>query len=175
MPTHRSKLDIRKVIEATAVLAKRSLDHEIGSKTLLALLYIANRECLKKSGRPLIGGTLRALKYGPVHSEVYDLIKDREDAPGLPAWSQYFHTDGVMVVLDKDPGINALSRFEVKLLNDAAEKYAGWEPFDLSRETHKFSEYVTTYRKGRPGTITLGEADSCARPDPNAHLNPARS
>ena len=76
------KLDSKKAVEAAAILARQSPGQKISRKRLLALLYIANRECLKRSGRPIIGGRLVAMKYGPIHGEVYDLINQREGADG---------------------------------------------------------------------------------------------
>src|SRR4051812_12952511 len=97
------KLDSRKAIEATAFLAGRSPGRRIGSKRLLALLYAANRECLKRSGRPLLGGRLAAMKYGPIHADVYDLIKQREASEGTPQWASHFHNEHYYLVLDRDP------------------------------------------------------------------------
>ena len=149
------KLDSRKAIEAAAILAGRSPGHRIGRKRLLALLYIANRECLKQSARPLVGGRVAAMQYGPIHTDLYDLIRKREGAEGLAEWSQHFHNENYFVVLDKDPGVNALSRFEARVLAQTVEKYEKVEDFDLARLTHRFTEYGTTYTKGKARTISL--------------------
>src|SRR4051794_21960820 len=97
------KLDGRKALEVAAILAKHSPGQRIGSKRLLALLYTANRESLRRSGRPLLGGRLTAMKYGPIHADVYDLIKQREGAEGLDDWAKHFHNEHYHLVLDKDP------------------------------------------------------------------------
>jgi uncharacterized phage-associated protein len=152
----RFKLDSRKAIEATAILARLSPDRKIGSKRLLALLYIASRECLKRSGRPLLGGTLVAMKYGPINARVYDLIREKKDADGSADWVQHFHKDGYHIVLDKDPGMNALSRFEARLLEDTLRKYERNDDWDIALLTHKFPEYHKTYcRKTKPRAISL--------------------
>jgi hypothetical protein len=152
----RFKLDSRKAIEATAILARLSSDRKIGSKRLLALLYIASRECLKRSGRPLLGGTLVAMKYGPINARVYDLIREKKDADGSADWAQHFHKDGYHIVLDKDPGMNALSRFEARLLEDTLRKHEKDDDWDIALLTHKFPEYHQTYRrKTKPRAISL--------------------
>ena len=83
---YKFKLDSRKAIEATAILAGLSPGRRIGRKRLLALLYIASRECLKKSARPLLGGRLVAMTHGPVHSGVLDLIDQTEGTEGTAEW-----------------------------------------------------------------------------------------
>jgi uncharacterized phage-associated protein len=156
MAVQKLKLDSRKAIEASAILAQSLPGHRISNKRLLALLYIANRECLKKSARPLIGGKVVAMQHGPVHADLYDLTKAKEGAEGVAEWSQHFHSEGYSVVLDKDPGVNALSRFEVRILNQTIEKYEEVDDFDVARVTHNFSEYGTTYKKkGKKRTISL--------------------
>ena len=147
------KLDNRKAIEAAAILAGLSPGRKIGRKRLLALLYIASRECLKKSGRPLLGGSLVAMRYGPVHSGVLDLINEKDGEAA--EWARHFHNDGFYVTLDEDPGVNSLSRFESRVLADTLKKHEDVEDFDLARLTHKFSEYVVNYQKGRGRRITL--------------------
>ena len=152
----RLKLDSRKAIEAAAILARLSPDRKISSKRLLALLYIASRECLKRSGRPLLGGTLIAMKYGPINERVYDLIKEKEDVEGVADWAQHFHKEGYHVVLDKDPGMNALSRFEARLLVETLRKHEEVDDFDVALLTHKFLEYRNAYiPKRKPRRIPL--------------------
>jgi hypothetical protein len=151
------KLDSRKAIEAAAILAGKSPGRKIGRKRLLALIYIASRKCLRRSGRPLLGGRLVAMQYGPIHGDVYDLIQQREDAEGSAEWSRHFHNEGHEVVLDKDPGISALSRFEAKALTDTFEQYEGEEDFDIARETHRLQEYVVARRKGKARRISLAQ------------------
>lgn len=149
------KLDSRKAIEVVAILAGQSPDHKIGRKRLLALLYIANRECLKKSGRPMLGGRLMAMKYGPIHGDVYDLIQNREGADGGPEWSKHFHAEGYNIVLDDDPGKNVLSRFESRILTEVLKRYENDDDWDVALQTHVFTEYKSVFAKGRARTIPL--------------------
>lgn len=151
-PVFRHKLDTRKAIQAAAILARGSRDAgRIGSKRLLALLYIANRECLKRSGRPLVGGVILAMQHGPIHGEVYDLIRRKEGVKGLEDWSKHFHNDDYIVVLDDDPGVGDLSRFEIGIINEVLESYQDEDDFDLARLTHRFHEYAYTYKRKVPG------------------------
>jgi len=160
------KLDSRKAIEAAALLAGQSPGRRISRKRLLALIYIANRECIKQSARPLLGGRLAAMQHGPVHADLYDLIKERRGADGLVEWSRHFHNEDYFVVLDEDPGVNALSRFEARTLVETARKYKQADDFDVARQTHRFTEYGITYKKGKARTISLEKVIHAVSPSP---------
>lgn len=140
------KLDARKAIEASATLLRLHRNRVMGKKRLLAMLYIADRESLHQTGRPIVGGRISALRYGPIHSEVYSLIQGSHSDE--PQWSECFSNDIYFVVMDKDPGVSALSRYEVNLLNEITERYAGLDDFDIADLTHEFSEYKATYVPG---------------------------
>ena len=169
MPINKFKLDSRKAIEAAAILAGQSPGRRINRKRLLALLYIASRECLKQSARPLIGGRLVAMKYGPIHSDVYDLINERQGNEGAADWSLHFHNEHYDVVLDKDPGVNALSRFEVRVLTDTLKKHEDDDTWDLALQTHKLPEYTSVYSKDRARTITLEQIIHAVKLTPMAN------
>ena len=98
-----------------------------------------------RGGKPILGGEMKALEYGPLHSEVYDLLRQETS---LPLWSRTFeryagyHTrirDGA------DPGRSNLSPFEVEIL----EKWASWARGRGFREitdfTHEFGEWRDAY------------------------------
>jgi uncharacterized phage-associated protein len=166
---NRLKLDSRKAIEAAAILARLSPGRKISRKRLLALLYIASRECLKRSGRPLLGGTLVAMKYGPINARVYDLITEKEGAEGSADWARHFHNEGYHLVLDEDPGVNALSRFEARLLEETLRKHEKDDDWDVTWLTHKFPEYGQTYRpQSRPRAIPLEAIIGAVRLGPMA-------
>ena len=147
------RLDTRKAIEATATLIRLSPHRVIGRKRLLALLYLADRECLKRTARPIIGGRLVAMKYGPIHSEVYDLIKGghRDQAE----WSKHFDNDAHLVVLRHEPAISALSRYEIGLLNEISQQFMGYDDWDVAEATHEFAEYGNSYKKDTSTPIPL--------------------
>lgn len=104
---------------------------------LVKLLYLADRESLDRVGRPIIGGRYVAMKYGPVLSELLDLVK----AEGGSLWSEFIQTDRFDVVLTREPDLGALSQAEIDLLQEAArlcEKLDQWKLADL---THTFPEW----------------------------------
>jgi uncharacterized phage-associated protein len=149
------RFDSKKGIEAAVILARQSPRRTISRKRLLALLYIANRECLKRSGRPMVGGRLLAMKHGPIHGDVYDLINKRGGVEVVAEWTEHFRNDRYFVVLRDDPVINILSRFEIGILNDVLERYEEEDDWDIANETHAFTEYKMSYRSRQARAIPL--------------------
>ena len=88
---------------------------------LLKLLYLAEREQFSKAGRPILGGRVVAMEYGPLHRGVYDLIKGRHAAER--ELSEFFRRDRYELALVNDPGVLELSRSEIDSLNDVADRY----------------------------------------------------
>jgi len=136
------KLDTKKAIEAAATLLRLSPDRSMDRKRLLALLYLADRTSLEDSSRPVIGGKLVAVPFGPIHGEVLDMIKGihRDTAE----WAQYFENDYPRVRLAQDVQISALSRYEIDLLNDLSERCSGMDTWDVAESTH-FPEWKKIY------------------------------
>jgi uncharacterized phage-associated protein len=128
----------RKAIEAAAVILRAH-----GKKTtrlrLLKLLYLAERKCLRDTGRGMIGGKLTIMRHGPLHSAVYDLIKGvhRDEAQ----WSERFISDGPLLIrLDSEPKMAALSPYEVETLRELVDFHAQMDDYDLAEYTHGLPE-----------------------------------
>jgi uncharacterized phage-associated protein len=147
------KLDTRKAIEASATLLRQHPGRLMDRKRLLALLYLVDRESLKRTARPVIGGKISAMKFGPIHSEVYNLITGGGDEQA--SWSRHFENDGYRIRLSDDGlSVSALSRYEIDLLNEISTKYAGFGTWDVAEETHT-DEYIKNYQQGTPTPIPL--------------------
>jgi len=142
-----------KAIQATATLLRLDACWRMGRKRLLALLYLADRRSLQETGRPIVGGRLSALKFGPIHSQAYDLIKGSRHDEQL--WSKHFRNDGYHICLADDPGSLALSRYEVDLLNELTSQFQGDDDFDVAAATHTFGEYQAAYVKDTSQSISF--------------------
>ena len=114
------RLDVEKAIQAVGVLLRRE-GKRAGRLRLLKLLYIADRTSLMKTGCQILGSRIVAMKHGPLHSEVLDLING--DHIRAPQWSRYFRNVGYTVVLAEEPAIGKLSRFEIELLNQVVDDH----------------------------------------------------
>ena len=151
MPT----LDTKKAVQAVAVLLKQAPGRQMPYLQLLKLLYIADRESLRETMRPVLGGKTVAMKNGPLHSDVYDLIKYQNQA-----WTCYINLYEYDVVLTDDPGDSELSDYEIGLLSNIAEKYSGFTEWQLVDLTHGFSEWLKNYPNPTENTsrpIHLGD------------------
>ena len=135
----RFALHVQKLIEAAGVLLNLQQTKSMEYLRLLKLLYIANRECLKETGQPVVGGRQVAMRFGPVPSAALDLIKGRETAS--PEWSEYIETQGYNVRLIRDPGRLHLTKHEVGKLVEISEQRSNRSEWELVDETHGFDEY----------------------------------
>ena len=111
----RLRFDATKAVQAAAVLARLE-GKRVSRLRLLKLLYIADRESLRQRGSPLLGSKAVAMDNGPLHSDVYDVIKGTHSAS--PKWSRYFTNYGrdaeSQEILDDIKDDDAFDRFFAK-------------------------------------------------------------
>lgn len=93
-------------------------------------LYAIDREALTQWGRPIIGGDLKMLKWGPVNQTAMDAFKERR--PGF--FSDCFDRNGNEVVKRKDPGTSELSQAEIRLIQAVV---AQWRHLDFQQAHDK--------------------------------------
>lgn len=113
---------------------------------LLKLLYIADRESMAAVRFPIVGGRLSALDNGPLHSDVYNLLKGEHVAES--EWSDHFSNDGHTVVMRHDPGRLELSQFEIRLLTEVCDRFRSVDTWELVELTHGFAEWIKSYAAG---------------------------
>ena len=139
------RFNFERTLQASAYLLR--LDGKrMGYFRLLKLLYIADREWLAETGESVTGDRAYAMKYGPVLTSVYDLVKGNGSKAGL--WDDFIHTEGYAVELVADPGRNELSKSIVKKLAEVTERYRNLDDFELSEVTHDFPEWANHYKGG---------------------------
>lgn len=122
---------------------------------LLKLLYIAERELLTESGRPLTGDVAIAMKYGPVLSQVYDLIKGV--ASDSESWRDHFENSGYRVRLKKKPERSSLTKREIEKLIEVASRFSDMTDDELSELTHGFKEWSGNFQEGTSTPIPWRE------------------
>ena len=137
------RFNFEKTLQAAGLLLSLD-DGRMDRIRLLKLLYVADRELLAEVGRPLTGDLPVAMKYGPVPSRVYDLIKGI--AGNTQEWSRHIESTDYSVVLRDDPGKGKLSKREIEKLMEVTERYRSLDDFELSELTHKFEEWGRHYR-----------------------------
>jgi hypothetical protein len=155
-----------KAAQAAATLLRTEPGRKMNYYRLLKLLYIADRESLEKTGRPIIGGRLVAMNRGPLHSALYDLINGKDSQ--IAFWSEYFQTDPHEheLVLRNDPGNDALCKLEIDLLNDIRDAHNTEDDFAVGELTHEFQEFIKN-EPGRGSSKTIPFEDLLAAVRPN--------
>jgi uncharacterized phage-associated protein len=133
------RMDILKVTQAAAFLLKKN-NGFITRKRLLKLLYIADRELIQSTHRPITGDRPVAMDHGPVLSHTYDLLKGT--ATGADVWNRYIEQIGPFThKLIGDPGVGRMSKIELEKLEEVVERYRLMDDDDLCEVTHEFEEW----------------------------------
>lgn len=136
--------DPMKVTQAGVVLLKTEPAKRMSRLRLLKLLYIADREALKERSRPITGDRPAAMDHGPILSHTYDMIKGADASS--PMWEQHLRSVGRDIELAADPGVDKLSRYEVRKLQEVAARLRDESDWDVAEYTHGFPEW----QKNRP-------------------------
>jgi uncharacterized phage-associated protein len=136
---HEFPFNYTKSIQAAAALLRLSPSQEMSQLRLLKLLYIATRESFQEKGYPLVADRYASLDNGPILSRLYNIIKG-EDVYSVN-WSQHIARDGYMLQLQRDPGNDLLSRYEMRKLQEISTRMRDRDDFDIVNETHTFAEW----------------------------------
>jgi uncharacterized phage-associated protein len=133
------RMEILKVTQAAAFLLKKHQGF-MTRKRILKLLYIADRELILSSRRPLTGDRPVAMDHGPVLSHTYNLLKGT--ATGGKIWDRYIEQIGPFTHrLIRDPGVGRMSKIELQKLTELVERYWLIDDDELSALTHEFAEW----------------------------------
>jgi len=118
---------------------------------LLKMLYIADRIALERIEQPITGDHYVSMKYGPVLSGVYDLIKGKPIDDALPLWSEYISpSDKNFVYLVKDPGNDELCEEEEEILQEVYQTFGHLDPFHVAEWTHDLPEWKDPHGSAIP-------------------------
>lgn len=127
-----------KVTQAAALLL-RLRGGRMHYLKLIKLLYIADREALRRWGVPITMDSYVAMDHGPVVSRTFNLI---QGCPGL-AWNTAI-SDPMgehEVELRAEPGTSRLSKAEEQLLAEVFALYGNKNRWELVELTHTFPEW----------------------------------
>jgi uncharacterized phage-associated protein len=140
-----------RVTQASAVLLK-----EAGGKMpymlLVKLLYLADRESLKKFGYPITFDEYFSMELGPILSNTLNLIKNRSLNESSSSWRKSISLPKNYYIELKDTDISygELSKVDIEILKSVYSKYGHMNRFELSRLLHKqLPEYKVTTRGNR--------------------------
>ena len=134
--------DVEKATQMAAYLLAKSKGAMPYLK-LVKLLYIADREALRRWGYPLTGDRYASLDHGPVVSQILDLIRHGPVWPGSKHWVKYIETRDrdKSVRLREWPPFDLLSDAAKSLLDEIYEEYGRLNTRALRDLVNKFPEW----------------------------------
>lgn len=145
--------NLHKAIQAAGVLLHFERNR-MSYMRLLKLLYITDRETIKEHGLPLLGSKAVAMDHGPLHSDIFNLIKGVHDKTSL--WSKFFVKTGYKVETVDQPDNGLLSTYEIEKLRSVSEKYAPFTDEEIyDQMTHTFPEWIKNHVEGTSRPIPL--------------------
>lgn len=107
--------------------------------TLLKACYFADKTHLNRHDRPIFGATYKAMKYGPVPLEIYEMAKgelywlaelDLDEYP----WRVHGHR--LYLHANSDPDLDELSKSDLRALQKGLEKSASMNFDERTAATH---------------------------------------
>ncbi len=105
------------------------------------ILYLAEKAHLVQYGRPIVGDTYMAMKYGPVPTFIYDAFKairgDGYIMPGLDSFYEAFEVkDNYNLIIKEKADLDELSESDIKCLDIAIEETKNLDFQQLSDKAH---------------------------------------
>ena len=135
--THRPSFNEKKATQAAArflILAKGKMNY----MKLIKLLYLMDREALLRWARSVTNDEYYSMKFGPVLSEVHDLITEQPSPEQPTFWSRHISDPThYEIELTKEPGDDELSEAEEDLIQEIHSQYGRYAPFDLVKLLHQ--------------------------------------
>ncbi len=113
---------------------------KIGFHKIFKILYFADRKHLAQWGRPVTGDYFVAMNYGPVPSNIYDMLKSAKGDSSFidqDKYNDYFEIYGGHWVKTKQSAdMDVLSESDLKALHRAIEKNAHLDFSQLVQMSH---------------------------------------
>lgn len=136
------KLNHKKALQATAFLLKQKsfTNNSDSYMRVLKLLYFADRESLRETGRPITGDYFVAMPYGPTLSGLLDLVK-QQGFDYQSEWDKYIQREGYDIRLIQDPGNDSLCRYEIELLRKIWSEHREENEWTVASESEKLTEW----------------------------------
>jgi uncharacterized phage-associated protein len=131
-----------KAIAVASLLLKLS-NNKCDKYWLNKVMYYVERQSLVLTGQPVFYDSLYSVKYGPIVSAVNDAI-DNTAYPFDNEWNKHLVIEGNTVKLKIESNYSSLSDFEVKIVEDAYNKFKGWSFSQLKEFFHNLPEHKET-------------------------------
>lgn len=121
------KFNKQKAIEVILFFANKR--PSIDEMSLYKFMFFADEEHLNRYGRTIFGGHYVAMPYGPVPSQVRDLLRKENHTE--------FVTDDYMITAQRKPDLNYLSASDIEVMNLIYKKLKNYSARQLSDLSHQ--------------------------------------
>lgn len=144
--TFNSKPD--KLVDTMLYLALKGI--ELDQYKMVKLLYLADREHLRRFGRPITFDKYVAMPFGPVASAAFDLLRGKQalgiDPSDLPfemrKHDKFFVVDHPKREIDR----SIFSKSDLMILDQTADKYGAMSFDQLYKLTHDHFAYDRAWK-----------------------------
>lgn len=118
---------------------------------IVKALFLADVSHLQKWGRPVTFDNYVAMRYGPVPSSAYDMLKETFTGAGVagwPLWERKPKKNGIAEFAEptRKPNLRKLSKSDVASLDDAFAQVLPMSFDDLVKMTHKHPAWVAAWK-----------------------------
>ncbi len=144
----------RKVAQMAAFFLGQTPEGRMSHLKLMKLLYLADREAVRKFGFPMSGDRMVSMPYGPVLSMTLNLMDgDIESCPG--GWEEWIsdkenHELSLRRPLKMD-ALDELSAAELDVLRSVWERFGAMGKWEIRDWTHKHcAEWKDPHGSSRP-------------------------
>lgn len=141
--------------EKATALAVFFLDREGGKMEdlkLMKLMYLSERESLRRTGSSITGDLFYSMKNGPVLSHTLDIMSPRDQADLASIWRRHISVPSefwLKIVERLDP-TGYLSEAEVGIASDVWTTHGRKSKWELVDLVHTFEEWVDPLGSSRP-------------------------
>ncbi len=140
------QVNMQRMLETVCWFANQAGKEGTTAHTIMKLLFFADVGHINKYYIPIIGGHYVAMKFGPVHSELYDTLKDNyppifEAGAELP-----FEVKGHHIIATREPNEDKFSKASLNYLNIAWQNHSGKSFMELTSLSHEHEAWKKAWQ-----------------------------
>lgn len=115
----------------------------VGVVKLTKLMYLAEREAMKRFVFPIVLDDIYAMQRGMALSRTYNLMKGKEGTPSDGEWSRHIvrTNRGLNIRRGVSSATLGVSRNDLKVIDDVWAKYGSLNTDELVHEVHGLAEW----------------------------------
>jgi len=141
-------------------------DGRINKMKAIKLIFLADKLHLRKYGRPIVGDSYFAMKFGPVGSQSKNVaeLSDR-----LPKEIATYARKYIKPTSDKNTFVSVdsvdldlFSKTDIECLNSVYKEFSDKDQFELARITHKYPEWLKHKKileSGKKKSVSMDYSD----------------